>query len=71
MDILCKACDREIFENESERNIYLATLPKKNDKSFYTKYTINNVNLNEFDKILNNSITTHNKKFDLYFNNCE
>ena len=47
MDILCKACDREIFENESERKNYLVTLPKKRDKSFYTSYTISNVNLNE------------------------
>ena len=35
---------------------------KTNDKSVYTKYTINNVNIDEFDKIFNYYITTHNKK---------
>ena len=70
-ELLCNVCDHEIFENESERNKYLATLRKKNDKSFYTKYTINKVNLDAFDKILNNSIITHNKKYDFYFIKCE
>ena len=44
---------------------------KKNDKSLYKKYTINNINLDEVDEILNDYITTHNKKFDLYFIICE
>ena len=29
------------------------------------------MNLDEYDKTLNNYITTHNKKFDLYLVNCE
>ena len=44
---------------------------KKNDKSFYTKYILNNVNIDEVDKIFNYYITTHNKKFDSYYFNCE
>ena len=44
---------------------------KKNDKYFYTKYTINNVNIDEFVKIFNDVIITHNKKFDFYYNDCE
>ena len=44
---------------------------RKNDKSFYTKYIIENVNIDEFNKIFNYYITTHNKKFDFYYNNCE
>ena len=40
---------------------------KKNDKNFYTKYTINNINIDEFDKIFNYYITFHNEKFDFYF----
>ena len=43
----------------------------KNDKCFYTKYIINNVKINEFDKIFNYYITTHNKKFDFYYIDCE
>ena len=35
MEILCKVCAREIFENESECNNFLATLLKRNDKCFY------------------------------------
>ena len=34
---------------------------KKNDKSFYTKKTINNVSINDFDKIFNYYITTFKK----------
>ena len=60
MELLCKVCDREIFENESERNNHTATLHKKNDKCLYANYTINNVNLDEFDKILNDYIIAHN-----------
>ena len=44
---------------------------KKNDKSFYTKYTINNVNIDNFGKIFNFYITTHKKKSDCYYIDCE
>ena len=71
MDLLCKVCDREFFEDESEYNNYLVTLRKKNDKSLYKTYTINNVNLDEVNKVLNDYISTHNKKFDFYFLSCE
>ena len=43
----------------------------KNDKCFYTKYIINNVKINEFDKIFNYYIFNHNKKFDFYYIDCE
>ena len=43
----------------------------KNDKCFYTKYTINIVNIDEFEKIFNYYISNHNKKFDLYYIDCE
>ena len=43
----------------------------KNDKCLYTKYIINNVNIDDFDKIFNYYITTHNKKFDFYYIDCE
>ena len=60
MELLCKVCDREILENESERNIYLAT-----------KYTVYNINLDEINKILSDYISHHSKKFVLYFIKCE
>ena len=43
----------------------------KNDKCLYTKYVINSVKINEFDRIFNYYITTHNKKFDFYYSDCE
>ena len=47
MTLLCEVCDRSIIANESEYHKYLATLPKKDDKSLYKKYTNNNINLDE------------------------
>ena len=66
MDFLCKVCDREILENESERTYYVATLRKRYERCLYTKHTNNNNNLDEFDRILNQYISHHNRKFDLY-----
>ena len=42
----------------------------KNDKCFYTKYIINNVKINDFDKIFNYYFF-NNKKFDFYYIDCE
>ena len=67
MNLLCEVCDRLIIENESEYNKYLATLPKENDKSLYKKYTINNINLDEVNKILNDHISIHNKIFQFFY----
>ena len=50
MKILCKKCDQPIIENESEYYEYLATLRKKNGKSLYKTYTMNNINLDEVSK---------------------
>ena len=65
MDLLCKVCDRSIIENESEYYIYLASL-RKNDKSLNKKYNIDNVNLDEVNRILNDCISTH-KQFSFLF----
>ena len=43
----------------------------KNDKCFYIKYIINNIKINEFEKIFNYYITTHNKTFDFYYVDCK
>ena len=67
MKLLCKKCDRSIIENEPEYNNCLATLRRENDKSLYNKYTINKNNLDDFSKILNDYISTHNKSSDFYF----
>ena len=71
MEFLCEVCNRSIIENESEYNKYLATLRKENDRSLYEKYTVNNVILDEVNNILNDYTSTHKKKFDFYFINCD
>ena len=71
MDLFCPVCDREIIENVSEYKNCTATPRKIVDKSIYKKNAINNINLDEVDKILNDYVSTHNKKFDIYFIYCE
>ena len=71
MDFLCKVCDKSIIEKESKYNNYIATLKKEHHKSFYENYIIINPNLDEIDKILNDYMTIHNKKFNIFFINCE
>ena len=61
MDFLCRICDRSFIGNESEYRKYLTTLRKKTNKSLYKKITINNVDLDESNKILNDYISTHKK----------
>ena len=60
-----------IIENKSHYKNYVATLRKKDDKSIYKKYVINNINLDEVDKISKEYFSTHNKKFNIYFIYCE
>ena len=37
----------------------------------YINYTINNINLDEVDKTLNDYITIHNEKFNFYLISCK
>ena len=71
MNIPCKVCDKDIIENESEHKNYITTLRKKDDKSIYKRYVINNINFDEVDKILEDYASTHNKKVNIYFIYCE
>ena len=54
-----------------EYNNYINSLIKDDNKFIYFKYIINNVDIDNFDKIFNNYITNHNKKIDFYYINCE
>ena len=69
-DLFCRVCDHEIIQNETGIYNYLVTLHKKNDRNMYKSIIINDVNLDGIDKILNDYIEIHNKKFNLYFINC-
>ena len=71
MDFFCKMCDRSIIESYSEYYEYLTTLRKKDDKILCKKYTINNIKLDEVNKILIDYISIDNKYFDFHFINCE
>ena len=70
-DLLCRVCNREIFENQLELDKNLASLNNPNDKHISKKYTINNINLDDVNKILDDYICTHNKNFYFYFIDCE
>ena len=41
------------------------------DKFSYDNYSINNPNLNDIDKIINNYVTSYNKKFDISSIKCD
>ena len=68
-EFLCEICDHEIFEDKSELDKYLDTGRKTNDRTIYKTYIIKNNNLDIVDKILNDYIGIHNKKFDFFFLN--
>ena len=57
--------------HEIKYNNYLSSLVKNDNKFIYMKYIINNANIDNFEKIFNDYITNHNKKFDFYYINCE
>ena len=71
MDYICQYCDRSLIENPVEYENYLTTSRKKNDEDLYIKYTINNISFDELDKVLEDYISTHNKKFVFYLISCE
>ena len=57
--------------HEIENNNYIASLVKHDNKFIYMRDIFNNVYINNFEKIFNNYITNHNKKFDFYYIYCE
>ena len=59
------------IENPDEFENYLTTSHKKIDLNLYLKYTINNKSFDELDKILEEYISSHNKKIVFYLISCE
>ena len=41
------------------------------DEFIYDEYSINNPNLNDIDKKINNYVTSYNRKFDIYSIKCD
>ena len=68
--MLCQVCDYEIFNDRDELDYYIASLHKRHDRNLYYNYSINNINLNNINKIFDYYISIHNEKFDLYFISC-
>ena len=66
MTMLCENCDREILDNPS---YYLDKEPHLGNK--IKRYTINNIELDKIDEILNNYITIYNKDYDIFCINCK
>ena len=71
MDVLCEVCDRSIIENEDEYNKYITTSRKEIGKTLCDEYTINNINLDEIERIFNDYISYKNKNFIFVFFRCE
>ena len=67
IELLCEICDSDIFDDEDKLYKYLTTFQKDDDKSINKKIIIDNINLNDIDKVLNNYIDIYNKKFDFYW----
>ena len=70
MDLLCPVCDISIIQNPTEYNEYVVIGRMKYDKSFYQNYIFKNVNLDEVDEILGDSITIQNKKLYYFLVGC-
>ena len=68
--LLCLKCNRDIFEDKNKLYNYLATFQRENDKNICKKIIIHNIGLDNIDKILNNYINNHDKKFDTCFVKC-
>ena len=68
--LLCLKCNQDIFEDKNKLYNYLATFQKENDKNFYKKIIIHNIDLDNIDMILKNYINNHDKKIDTYFVKC-
>ena len=51
-------------------NITRLLYVRKTIKVCIKKNTVNNINLDEYDKILKDYINSHNKKFNVYLVNC-
>ena len=69
-DLLCHKCDHEIFNDKEELNHYLASFHKKYDRGIYYNYKIDNIDLNNINKIFDYYISIHDEKFYMYFINC-
>ena len=69
-DLLCRKCDHEIFNDKEELNYYLVSFHKRYGRGMYYNYKIDNIDLNNINKIFDYYISIHDEKFNMYFINC-
>ena len=69
-DLLCENCNREIYENSDSLNDYLDNIQKEIDNNIFKKIISNNNDLCDVNKILNDYIIIHDKKFIVYYIRC-
>ena len=70
IDMLCQVCNYETFNDKDELYNYLVYFRKDYDRSLYYKYTINNITINNINKIFDYYISIQNEKINLYFIKC-
>ena len=68
--LLCLKCNQDIFDDKNKLDKYLSNFQIENDMNINKKIIIDNIDLDNVDKILINYINNHNKKFDVYFVKC-
>ena len=69
-ELLCRNCVYEIFNDQAELNYYLASFNKRYDRGIYYNYKIDNIDLNNINKIFDYYISIHDEKLIMYFINC-
>ena len=65
--MLCQVCNYELYNDRDILMNYLASFSSTHDRSLSYKYTINNINLNNINKIFDYYISIENEKFNFYF----
>ena len=68
-DLLCENCNNDSFKNSNNLNDYLNNIQKEIDNNICLKI-VTNIDLNDVNKILNNYIEIHDKKFIVYNIKC-
>ena len=69
-DLLYENCNNELFKNSVSLNDYLVNIQKEIDNNICMKIISNNIDLCDVNKILNNYIEIHDKKFIVYYIRC-
>ena len=70
MNFYCDICEKTI-KLKSKNNHFESLTHIQYETSFRIKHTIQNPKFFDVDKLFSDSISDHNKKFDLYLVKCD